>query len=477
MHFIHPPGLFGRADVFPYFLKEGDCLEGQQMLRVLIVDDEVSARMLVMNLLRQLPECTVVGEAANGLQALEMVDMLRPNVVLADVVMPEMDGIALAAQIRDRYPEVQVIMLTMYSDFSYAVEAMRSGAIDYILKDSYDAQPLMRAMEKAKTLLRRQSEQEMILRKKQLEDQAFHKAWKGRSGRFFILTDQKYRYDSVRETDALAAMMDITRCIAAGDGFWFFEGGSVPSVHPGILLGRQLADAQDADFLQFRQSCLELFYEPDAAVLSGAVYDGMLHKEALDQLHNEFSEFILKRNSSFPDRYIAACRNARLAPEEVRTGLISFIRDMEWDSPQTADTVRQIREAGTAHQLVLLLQAMLLRMDLDDGRERNREILFLKQYIRLHPGVDLSLHVLADRVNLSPAYLSTLFKRQTGKGLKRYIMDTRLAVAAEYLRSTSLKIYEVADRCGFPNVRYFTNLFSKSFGMTPQQYRRRGSGE
>ena len=132
-------------------------MAGQQMLRVLIVDDEVSARTLVSNLLLQLPECTVVGEAANGLQALKKVDELRPNVVLADVVMPEMDGIALASRLRDEYPEIQVIMLTMYSDFSYAVEAMRCGAIDYILKDSYDVQPLMRAMEKAKGLLRKQS--------------------------------------------------------------------------------------------------------------------------------------------------------------------------------------------------------------------------------------------------------------------------------------------------------------------------------
>ena len=452
-------------------------MEGQQMLRVLIVDDEVSARTLVSNLLRQLPECKVVGEAANGFQALDKVDELHPNVVLADVMMPEMDGIALAARIRERYPEVQVIMLTMYSDFSYAVEAMRSGAIDYILKDSYDVQPLMRAMEKVKKLLRKQSEQDLILRKQQLEEQAGQQVWRGKRGRFFIPVDQKYRQDPVREAETIALMVDISHCAAAGEGFWFLEGESVPSVLPGLLLGRQLTDAQETDFLQFRLSCLERFYDPGSSALSGAVYDGMLQKEALDQLRNGFAEFILNRNASFPDSYIDACRDARVAPVEARATLVSFIRDMEWDSPQTADTVRQIREAESAHQLVLLLQAMLLRMGLNDGKEPSREILFLKQYIRQHPEEDLSLNVLAARVNLSPAYLSTLFKQQTGKGLKHYIMDTRLAVAAEYLRSTSLKIYEVADKCGFPNVRYFTNLFSKRFGMTPQHYRRRDTGE
>ena len=208
------------------------------MLRVLIVDDEVSARTLVSNLLRQLPECKVVGEAANGFQALDKVDELHPNVVLADVMMPEMDGIALAARIRERYPEVQVIMLTMYSDFSYAVEAMRSGAIDYILKDSYDVQPLMRAMEKVKKLLRKQSEQDLILRKQQLEEQAGQQVWRGKCGRFFIPVDQKYRQDPVREAETIALMVDISHCAAAGEGFWFLEGESVPSVLPGLLLGR-----------------------------------------------------------------------------------------------------------------------------------------------------------------------------------------------------------------------------------------------
>ena len=452
-------------------------MAGQQMLRVLIVDDEVSARTLVSNLLLQLPECTVVGEAANGLQALKKVDELRPNVVLADVVMPEMDGIALASRLRDEYPEIQVIMLTMYSDFSYAVEAMRCGAIDYILKDSYDVQPLMRAMEKAKGLLRKQSEQDLILRKKQLEDQIREKTWLGKTGRFFLIADQKYRNDPVSEADAIASTMDTSRCIAAGEGFWFLEGESEPLEHFGIYFGRHLTNAREEDFLQFRQSCLERFYDPGASRLSGAVYDGIMPKETREQLHKAFTEFILNRNATFPESYVTTCREARLSPDEARSMLISFIRDMEWDTPRTTETVRQIRDAGTAHQLVLLLQAMLLRMDLDDGRERNREILFLKQYIRLHPADDLSLNVLATKVDLSPAYLSTLFKQQTGKGMKHYIMDTRLAIAAEYLRTTNLKIYEVADKCGFPNVRYFTNLFSKRFGMTPQQYRRRDIGE
>ena len=452
-------------------------MAGQQMLRVLIVDDEASARTLVSNLLRQLPECTVVGEAANGLQALKKVNELRPNVVLADVVMPEMDGIALASQIRNEYPEIQVIMLTMYSDFSYAVEAMRCGAIDYILKDAYDVQPLMRAMEKAKSLLRKQSEQDLVLRKKQLEDQIREKAWLGKNGRFFLLADQKYRNDPVSEADAITSALNISRFIAVGEDFWFQEGDAVPLEHSGIFFGRHLMDAREEDFLQFRQSCLERFYNPGASRLSGIVYDGMLPKESRDQLRKAFTEFILNRNSSFPDSYVSACREARISPDEARSTLISFIRDMDWDSPQTAESVRQIREAGSAHQLVLLLQAMLLRMDLDDGRERNREILFLKQYIRQHPAENLSLNVLAAKVDLSPAYLSTLFKQQTGKGLKHYIMDTLLSVAAEYLRSTNLKIYEVADKCGFPNVRYFTNLFSKRFGMTPQHYRRRDTGE
>ena len=77
---------------------------------------------------------------------------------------------------------------------------------------------------------------------------------------------------------------------------------------------------------------------------------------------------------------------------------------------------------------------------------------------------------------MSPAYLSTYFKQETGTGLKQYIQTERLKAAAQLLKTTNMKIYLIAERCGFVNVRYFSQYFTQYYGITPQKYRTKGRG-
>lgn len=76
----------------------------------------------------------VAGEAANGREALEQIDLLSPQIVLADIRMPVMDGIAFISESKKRYPQVRYILMSAYSDFEYAKQAIRLGVEDYILK-------------------------------------------------------------------------------------------------------------------------------------------------------------------------------------------------------------------------------------------------------------------------------------------------------------------------------------------------------
>ena len=117
----------------------------EKKLKVLIVDDEPAARFTVTRMLEKIEFCTIVGEAENGSKALDLIAATIPDVVLADVSMPGMNGIELAERIRNLYPKTKVIMLTMHSSFDYAVNAFRLGAVDYVLKDAYDIGPLRAA--------------------------------------------------------------------------------------------------------------------------------------------------------------------------------------------------------------------------------------------------------------------------------------------------------------------------------------------
>ena len=81
-----------------------------------------------------------MGEASNGEEALELADIVRPDLVISDIRMPKMDGIELAEQLRDKYPNTKVIFLTAYNEFEYARKAIRLGVSDYILKPFQDGE-------------------------------------------------------------------------------------------------------------------------------------------------------------------------------------------------------------------------------------------------------------------------------------------------------------------------------------------------
>ena len=102
----------------------------------MIVDDHTLVRQGMRMLLSQDPELDVVGEASNGLEALAKCGELRPQVVLMDLLMPVMDGIAAIGEIKLKYPEVEIIALTSVLEDGSVVAAVRAGAIGYLLKDS-----------------------------------------------------------------------------------------------------------------------------------------------------------------------------------------------------------------------------------------------------------------------------------------------------------------------------------------------------
>ncbi|MCA1561255.1 MAG: response regulator transcription factor, partial [Acidobacteria bacterium] len=105
------------------------------MTRIIIADDQALFREGLHTLLSTRPDMDVIGEAANGEEAVALVEKLRPNVVLMDLRMPKVDGIQATARIRDRWPEIPVLVLTTFDDDANLFGALRAGAAGYLLKD------------------------------------------------------------------------------------------------------------------------------------------------------------------------------------------------------------------------------------------------------------------------------------------------------------------------------------------------------
>ncbi|MFH1969842.1 MAG: response regulator transcription factor [Verrucomicrobiota bacterium] len=106
------------------------------MIRVLLVDDQALFCEGLRTLLDLQPDIEVVGEARDGRGAIECVARAAPDVVLMDLQMPVLDGVAATRDIRAHHPNTQVIVLTTFDDDEYVFEALRAGAVGYLLKDA-----------------------------------------------------------------------------------------------------------------------------------------------------------------------------------------------------------------------------------------------------------------------------------------------------------------------------------------------------
>jgi two-component system response regulator NreC len=109
-------------------------------LRVLVVDDHTLVRAGIRALLEPAPAIEVVGEAEDGLSALAQVRALRPQVVLMDIAMPKMGGVEATRRIKDEFPDVQVLALTVHDNEEYLFQMLRAGACGYVLKKARPAE-------------------------------------------------------------------------------------------------------------------------------------------------------------------------------------------------------------------------------------------------------------------------------------------------------------------------------------------------
>ena len=110
-------------------------LQPFQPIRVMLVDDHAMVRRGLATFLKVFDDLTFVGEAENGLEAVKICAELRPDVILMDMVMPEMDGASATRLIRQQFPHVQVIALTSFKQGELIQNALAAGAIGYLLKD------------------------------------------------------------------------------------------------------------------------------------------------------------------------------------------------------------------------------------------------------------------------------------------------------------------------------------------------------
>ena len=454
----------------PSLLQAGanvDAVMSDKILRIVIVDDEVSARAAESELLKRIQDTELVGEAEDARSALTLAETLHPDVMLLDVAMPGMNGLELSEILSQRFPEIKLIMLTMYGNFEYAVTAFRNGVIDYLLKDAYDAEPLINALEKARRMLDCEAAADQLRAEHAMQQQIDGGDWKGHSGRFVRLYSKKNKAERLREVSELFDGKD-GNAYPVSESIWLTD---VPICEGAqYTVSAYCVCACEEDLQRFLMQDAEHFYFPALFKLSGIQFAGKPTDADRAEMKRDFNTYLRGENASFPGDYIALCIEKRFAPDQAKRVVAELLGNLGVDT----GILNRIRSAEKASDISLALREVLLSVRIMGLKPENSVIEDIKDYTRENPGADLSLNALSERAQWSPSYLSTVFKQETGEGLKHYITRMRLQKATELLCGSNQKIYVIAEQCGFMNLQNFYERFSERYNMSPQKYRSQG---
>lgn len=189
------------------------------------------------------------------------------------------------------------------------------------------------------------------------------------------------------------------------------------------------------------------------------------------------------------DRFFDHVRTSKLSPDILSAYYHGFLRMMYlvvyrkglvlhevFDTRLLYDYTGAVRSVEHLRSWLVRVTAAGIDYFKSGSNSRTALVEKVKDYIGENLGKPFSREELADHVFLNPAYLSRLFRKETGLSLSEYIIESKMALAKRLLKDSSIKINEIAERLGYENFSHFTRLFKKVVGIGPQQYRRRNAG-
>jgi two-component system response regulator YesN len=379
---------------------------------VLVVDDEPFVRVTLASLKPWRDEgYDFRFEAANGAQALDLIrEHPEIDLVLLDLAMPVLDGIgfleALPATLQDR-PLPAVLVLSAHDDFPLVRRAFTLGARDYMLKSEVDGDKLLAMFQKAADS---QGQPRLEAREKE------------------FLADQWLR-------DALTGATTDWSPVA-GAGSWL--------VFPCTLWAVVIND-----------------------------FETVAHRHGADDL-GRFGELFVRTVQQGVDRR-GGGRAVMMSPDAVAvvTGPGTEVELVGEELKASLERYLSVKVLVAASDLQPDVEALAGAWK-ELGARRpstSRIVLQTRRYLRANYATSgISLEQLAERVGVSRNHLSYEFAKETGQTITDYIARLRVEAACHYLATTTLKVYEIAERVGYSNVEHFSRVFRKVAGTSPARW-------
>ena len=498
---------------------------------VLLVDDEEDViQIIVKKLDWEAMGLKIIGHAANGVEALELAEDLQPDIVMTDIKMPYMDGLTLCRKLKELSRTIRVIIFSGFDEFEYAKEAIKMDAAEYLLKP-VNAGELKEVFERIKADLDRERDEKrntdklreyymeslpvlqesyvvtvlhistqslpeedredpflLAMAVKKYAEEQVDERWNSRFviylGDIIMISQLQEKDNLIAYTDEMDRLCRMARkvCnarVTAGIGYlcdsleqipFSYQGAkqavsyrvlygnirsiSISEVEPGETAELQRVDAY-ADLIQ---RIIKKIRVGEENVLQEAIHD--------------FIQWLGEAHLSM--------QNYRIVMMELISELVRFAagHDLSIDNVSGTGT-------DAYHQALQMESTEALeRWLLDLCRHLQREVLHERQdstksfvqsaeeYVKTnYADQDLSVEVICKKLNVSAAYFSTIFKKETGKTFVRYLTDYRMEQAVNLLMTGNDKTYVIAEKVGYSEANYFSYVFKKQFGVSPSRYR------
>lgn len=490
--------------------------------KVLIVDDDMNFRYAMKEAIPWAEHgFDVVGEAMHGAQALEFLKINQVDLILTDMDMPIMNGVELTEKVIKQYPQTVVVALSAYDDFGFVKESMRLGAKDYILKQKFDGEAIIKTLLK---ICREESERQDRDIEKEEEDQKFV--------HYILGGNEPQKSGGLYKK--IAAVKQLGLCVArlkpgqtvdnkkekgrlydcpiyqckVNETDWLFlfhiqEGNSgirrykeflkvVESLNawaPSGVIGCCDEIGGIAQLPQlFQKASLALSYELYFPGKPLFFYSDILVLER--KREKEYLYQILEgKTMTDPDTAKSVLEDMagkilKYMPVEeyVNKNFVNLYNEYRKKMSIYSDALDAIQYYDEIKKRTSIMEKQKYTLELIESDWKKNVILYTGnnveisralEYVHQHYTEELSLKQIADIVGLSENYFSSLFKQEIGESLITYINRVRIQYAKEMLRSETMKVYEVAEKVGYRNTTYFSTMFKKVTGMSVSEFKSR----
>lgn len=476
------------------------------MNRILVVEDEKMIRKGIVAMIKRCPvEVEEVIECHNGEEALNVLESgVDIDVMFTDIRMPKMDGIELIKRVNLMESMPKIVVISGYDDFNYAVEALRQGVSEYLLKPlereklASVLMKLEKELETSKdqnTEIKRIANQQLkyLLLNKNIateEIDAIEKSF------YTLFPDGKYRVCCFNSKNTI--VLSDTKNVLLNDveGFviiiveeskvaMLFEKNlqgysvGISELHEGI---RELKDA----YVEAVEARKEAFVKSAALAYYGS------SREEYEAIPDNFAElFIQLVGTDKTEESLVKFGNiqfkariGKIAPEkllqvthQILDELVkTYERVIEMDI-QGFKTLQNPLAYNTAQDYYVRFEEFikqthqLIKSEFDDYKNKEK-INMAIYYIRENYRKDLNMAVVSNHISMNYSLFSLNFKQYTGMNFVNYLKKIRIEKAKELLEQTDDKIINISQSVGYDNEKHFMKIFKSVCGVSPSEYRK-----